>query len=59
MLENLKLEKVNWRHYFGGLSFIMLILQLISGTFLIFFYEPSLNDAYKTIQKISNEIYGG
>ncbi|MBI5682736.1 MAG: cytochrome b N-terminal domain-containing protein [Deltaproteobacteria bacterium] len=59
MLDDLKPEKVNWRHYFGGLSFIMLMLQLISGIFLIFFYEPSLSDAYKTIQKISNKVYGG
>lgn len=59
MLDPLKPEKVNWRHYFGGLSFIMVILQLLTGLFLIFFYEPTLFDAYKTVQIISNEITAG
>ncbi|MBI5047866.1 MAG: cytochrome b N-terminal domain-containing protein, partial [Deltaproteobacteria bacterium] len=59
MLDNLKPENINWRHYFGGLSLVMIILQLLTGLFLIFFYEPALSDAYKTIQRISNEIYGG
>src|SRR3990172_3612569 len=44
MLDNFKPENINWRHYFGGLSFIMLILQLFTGLFLIFFYEPTLTD---------------
>src|SRR3989338_620387 len=59
MLDNLKPENINWRHYFGGLSFIMLILQLFTGLFLIFFYEPTLSDAYRTVQGISNQIYAG
>lgn len=59
MLNIFKPEKVNWRHYFGGLSFIMIILQLLTGLFLIFFYEPTILDAYKTIQSISNEVYAG
>lgn len=59
MLDKFKPEHVNWRHYFGGLAFIMIILQLATGLFLIFFYEPTLADAYKTVQRISNEIYGG
>ena len=58
-LDNFKPENINWRHYFGGLSFIMLILQLFTGLFLIFFYEPTLSDAYRTVQGISNQIYAG
>ncbi len=59
MLDRLKPEHANWRHYFGGLAFIMIILQLATGLFLIFFYEPTLSDAYKTVQRISNEVYAG
>lgn len=59
MLNNLKPEHANWKHYFGGFSFIMIILQLLTGLFLIFFYEPALADAYKTVQRISNEVYAG
>src|SRR3990170_2226527 len=59
MLNDVKPENANWRHYFGGLAFLMIILQLLTGLFLIFFYEPTLTDAYKTVQRISNQIYGG
>ena len=59
MLDNFKPENANLRHYFGGLSFIMIIFQLLTGLFLIFFYEPMLTDAYKTVQQISNEVYAG
>lgn len=59
MLDRFKPEHVNWRHYFGGLAFIMMMLQLTTGLLLIFFYEPTLTDAYKTIQMISNKIYAG
>src|SRR3990170_6780915 len=59
MLYNFKPENANWRHYFGGLSFIMIIFQLLTGLFLIFYYEPMLTDAYKTVQQISNEVYAG
>jgi hypothetical protein len=52
-------EKIHWRHFFGGLSFILIILQLIIGIFLIFFYEPSLSDAYKSVQHLTNNVTGG
>src|SRR3989338_6844677 len=52
-------EKIHWRHFFGGLSFILIILQLIIGIFLVFFYEPSLSDAYKSVQHLTNNVTGG
>lgn len=59
MLDSAKPDKINWRHYFGGFGFISLILQLITGLILIFYYDPSLSDAYKSIQYISNQLYIG
>ncbi|MBI4377547.1 MAG: cytochrome b N-terminal domain-containing protein [Nitrospinae bacterium] len=53
------LPKVHWRHYFGGLSFLILILQLTTGIFLIFYYDPTLSNAYKSVQYITNKVYGG
>ena|SRR3989304_2004449 len=52
-------EKVHWRHYFGGLSLLLIILQLLTGIFLIFFYDPALDNAYKSVQYLTNEVTGG
>jgi menaquinol-cytochrome c reductase cytochrome b subunit len=59
MLNAFKPEKANWKHYFGGFGFIIIILQLLTGLFLIFFYEPTLGNAYKSIQYISNQLFMG
>jgi len=42
--------RYHWRHFFGGLALIFLVLQFLSGIFLIFFYQPQLNDAYDSVQ---------
>ena len=54
-----KIPKVHWRHYFGALSFLILILQLASGIFLIFYYDPTLVNAYKSVQYLTNKVFGG
>jgi len=59
MPDLLKPEKINWRHYFGGFGFITIILQLLTGLYLMFFYEPTFKDAYKSIQYISNQLFMG
>lgn len=53
------LEKLHWKHFFGGLSFLILILQLITGIFLILFYDPALNNAYRSVQYLTNKLTGG
>ena len=52
-------ESPTWRHYFGGFGVIMLSAQLLTGLFLALFYEPSLKEAYKSVQHLTNEVFGG
>lgn len=59
VLEILKPEKVHWQHYFGIFAFLILILQLATGIFLTFFYDPTLKDAYKSVQYLTNKVTGG
>lgn len=54
-----KLEKIHWKHYFAGFGFITIILQLITGLYLIFFFDPTLNEAYKSAQYIANILFLG
>lgn len=59
VLELIKPGGAHWRHYFGGLAFLMIILQLSTGIFLIFFYDPTLKGAYKSVQYLTNQVTGG
>ena len=54
-LKSLKPKKINYRHYFGGLALILIFLQLATGLYMIFYYEPSLKETYKTVQYFNNE----
>lgn len=54
-----QIPKAHWLHYFGGLSFLILILQVATGIFLIFFYDPTLNNAYRSVQYLTNKVTGG
>lgn len=55
----LKPKKINFRHYFGGAALVMMIIQLITGLYMIFYYEPALKETYKTVQYFNNETYLG
>ncbi|HHL39067.1 MAG TPA: hypothetical protein ENJ37_01035 [Deltaproteobacteria bacterium] len=59
MLDFIKPEKLNWRHYFGGAALLFIIVQLLTGLFLTLFYDPTLKNAYKSVQYITNELTGG
>ena len=57
--KRIKPKKVLIRHYFGGLALILLLGQLFSGLYMIFYYEPSLKDTYKTVQYFTNQAFLG
>ena len=48
----MKLERNHWRHYFGGVAILLLILQLLTGVFLALFYQPDLQQAYASVQAL-------
>lgn len=57
--KRIKPKKIHLRHYFGGLALILLLIQLFSGLYMIFYYEPSLKETYKTVQYFNNEAFLG
>jgi quinol-cytochrome oxidoreductase complex cytochrome b subunit len=54
-LSSLRPRRLNWRHYFGGAALLIIILQFLTGLYMIFYYEPSLRDTYKTVQLLNNQ----
>ena len=59
LISALKPEKRNWKHYFGGFAFITIFLQLLTGLYIMFFFDPTLDNAYKSVQYISNKLFMG
>lgn len=50
---------VNFWHCFGGLTFTVIVLQVISGMFLLLYYSPSPDHAYASIQFIEQQVMFG
>jgi menaquinol-cytochrome c reductase cytochrome b subunit len=45
---------------FGGISFFILLLQVLTGMFLMLYYVPSPDHAYASVTYIKNEVaFGG
>ncbi|MGH3030178.1 MAG: cytochrome b [Gaiellaceae bacterium] len=46
----------NWFHTLGSATLTAFIVQTITGVILAFYYKPSPNEAYASIQNITNEL---
>ncbi len=47
---------VNFFYCFGGFSLFLILLQLVSGVFMLFFYTPEPDKALQSIAYLSNEV---
>ncbi len=47
---------VTFFHCFGGLSLSLIILQLVTGVFMLFYYTPEPDKALYSIEQMSNEV---
>ncbi len=47
---------VNFFYCFGGISLFLILLQLASGVFMLFFYTPEPEKALLSIANLSNEV---
>ncbi|MBI3755563.1 MAG: cytochrome b N-terminal domain-containing protein [Deltaproteobacteria bacterium] len=47
---------MNFFYCFGGISFTIILLQLITGLFMTFFYIPRPEEALNSILRFSNEV---
>lgn len=52
-------KNFNFWYYFGVLSFVALIIQLLSGIWLLMFYQGTADDAFASIQYIVRDVPWG
>jgi quinol-cytochrome oxidoreductase complex cytochrome b subunit len=46
----------NWFHTLGSATLTAFLVQLVTGVILAFYYKPSPNEAYDSIQMITNDL---
>ncbi|HXV32738.1 MAG TPA: DUF4405 domain-containing protein, partial [Gaiellaceae bacterium] len=46
----------SWFHTLGSATLTAFIVQLVTGVVLAFYYKPSPNEAYASIQYITNDL---
>ena len=52
-------KNFNWWYYFGALSALVLVIQIVSGIFLTMNYKPSAADAFASVEYIMRDVPGG
>jgi quinol-cytochrome oxidoreductase complex cytochrome b subunit len=50
---------VGWRHAFGGITYLLFIVLVVTGVLLAFYYRPSAQEAYPSVQHIVSDISFG
>lgn len=48
-----------WMYCLGGITFALFVIQGITGTLLAFYYKPTPEDAYASIQAIESQVQFG
>ena len=47
---------VGWRHSFGGIAYLLFMVLVVTGVLLSFYYRPSVDEAYASVQYITTEV---
>lgn len=50
---------MSWAYYAGGLALFFFGIQLVTGLLLLFYYQPSVNDAHASVEYITQHVAGG
>jgi quinol-cytochrome oxidoreductase complex cytochrome b subunit/nitrite reductase/ring-hydroxylating ferredoxin subunit len=48
-----------WRHMFGGITYLLFMILVVTGVLLAFYYRPSIDEAYPSIQHLTSEVSFG
>ena len=49
-------EHVGWRHAFGGATYFLCMILVVTGVMLSFYYRPSAVEAYPSLQYLETEV---
>ncbi len=49
-------KAVGWPHTFGSATLFLLVVQIVTGIFLAFYYVPSVEHAYGSVEYITQQV---
>jgi cytochrome b6 len=52
-------HSMTWGYYTGGLTLFFLLIQVVTGLLLLFYYQPTVSDAYLSVQYITEHVACG
>ncbi len=53
------LHRLSWAYYMGGLALFFLLVQVVTGLMLLFYYQPTVSDAHASVEYITEHVAGG
>jgi len=52
-------HRMSWAYYLGGLTLFFFMVQVVTGIFLLFYYQPTVSDAHASIEYITKYVNNG
>lgn len=52
-------HKMTWGYYTGGLTLFFLVIQIVTGLLLLFYYQPTTSFAHLSVEYINKHVAGG
>ncbi|MDE1920440.1 MAG: cytochrome bc complex cytochrome b subunit [Candidatus Omnitrophica bacterium] len=52
-------HRMSWAYYLGGLTLFFFLVQVVTGVFLLFYYQPTVSDAHASIEYINKYVSEG
>jgi len=52
-------HRMSWAYYMGGLTLLFFMIQLVTGICLLFYYQPTVSDAYASVEHITYFVKNG
>jgi len=47
---------LTWTNCFGGMTFVCFLIQVVTGILLAFYYKPTMDEAYASVQRIMEDV---
>src|ERR1044071_8088892 len=52
-------KNFNFWYFFGSLAMLVLVIQIVTGIFLVMHYKPDANLAFSSVEYIMRDVPGG
>src|SRR6476469_1411306 len=52
-------KNLNFWYFFGSLALLVLVIQILTGIFLVMHYKPDAERAFQSVEYIMRDVSGG